>query len=108
MRTGRPQATLTVHPSGQSGLFGELGVDPVHVGAKLAPDHLDLMPRLLLAHPVELLLAGPVLGDPLAREVARLELVRTLRHRLARLRPDHPLAPGPTAALGAVRYRAAH
>src|SRR5579862_6964561 len=51
-------------------LLLELGVDPVHLGAEFLADHLDLVARLLLAHALEVLLAGAVLGDPLAGEIA--------------------------------------
>ena len=40
-------------------------------GAQLAAHDLDLVAGLLLAHALEVLLAGAVLGDPLAGEVAR-------------------------------------
>src|SRR5437763_10234459 len=83
-------------------LFLELRVDPVHLRSKLLADHLDLVAGLLGAHASEILLSGPVLGDPLAREVAGLYLVEYLLHRRPRLLADDPLAPGHVAVFGRV------
>ncbi len=52
----------------------EGGVDPGHVRAQVLADHLDLVSCLLLAHALEALLSGAVLGDPLVRELTRLDL----------------------------------
>src|SRR4051794_4704538 len=52
----------------------ELGLYPIHVRAQLLALALDLMASLLGAHALEVLLAGAVLGDPLARERAGLDL----------------------------------
>ena len=52
----------------------ELGLDPVHHRAQLLALALDLVAGLLRAHALEVLLAGAVLGDPLARERAGLDL----------------------------------
>ena len=54
--------------TGRSG--SELLVDPGHHRAQLPALALDLVALLLLAHALEVLLAGLVLGDPLAGEVA--------------------------------------
>src|SRR5689334_1859153 len=51
----------------------ELRVDPVHRRPEILADRLDLMVLLLLAHALEVLLAGAVLGDPLLGELARLD-----------------------------------
>ncbi len=45
-------------------------VDPGHHVAEVVADLLDLVPRALVAHPVEVLVAGAVLGDELPGEVA--------------------------------------
>src|SRR5450755_649739 len=79
-------------PSVARSLLLKLRVDPVHLGAQLLAHDLDLVARLLLAHALEVLLAGTVLGDPLAGEVARLDLAQQLLHRRPRLRADHALA----------------
>ena len=55
-------------------LLLEVGVDPVHLGAQLLAHDLHLMPGLFRAHALEVLLARAVLGDPLACEVAALDL----------------------------------
>src|SRR5436190_18143814 len=74
-------------------LLVEAGVDPVHLRAQLLADHLDLVPGLLVAHPLEVLLTGAVLRDPFAREVARLDIRKDLLHRLAgRFADDAPAA----------------
>ena len=52
-------------------LSSELGLDPVHHRAQLLALALDLVVGLLLAHALEVLLAGAVLRDPLARERRR-------------------------------------
>ena len=58
--------------------------------------------------PLEVLGAGAVLGDPLARELARLDVREDLPHRLAGLLADHALAAGHVAVLGGVGDRVAH
>jgi len=50
-------------------LLMKLGVYPGHVRAQLAPNDLDLVVGLLGPHALEVLLAGAVLRDPLARKV---------------------------------------
>src|SRR5690606_12160280 len=89
-------------------LLVERGVDPGHLLAQLPADDLDLVTALLVAHPLEALLAGAVLGDPLAREGARLDLGEDLPHRLAGLGPDDPPAAREVAVLGRVGDRVAH
>ena len=69
---------------------------------------LDLVVLALLAHAQEVLLAGAVLGDPLARELARLDLPEDVLHRLAGLVGDDPLAAREVAVLGRVGDRVAH
>ena len=54
-------------PTGESQL---ILANPGHHRAELAAHLLDLVALLLLAHALEVLLAGAVLGDPLARELA--------------------------------------
>src|SRR6476469_11179082 len=49
-------------------------IDPGHHVPQVAADVLDLVPRTLGPHPIEVLVAGAVLGDELAGEVARLDL----------------------------------
>ena len=51
---------------------------------------------------------GAVLGDPLARELARLDLAQDVLHRLAGLVGDDPLAAREVAVLGRVGDRVAH
>src|SRR4051812_49075644 len=75
-----------------SAIPSELCVDPVHVRAQLLALALDLVVLALLAHALEVLLAGAVLGDPLAREIARLDLAEDVLHRLAALVGDDALA----------------
>src|SRR4249919_3523845 len=59
----------------------ELLVDPGHLVAHLLADALDRVALALVAHAREVLAAGAVLGDPLAGELARLNLVEDLLHR---------------------------
>src|SRR5881227_1075236 len=69
--------------SGAPGLPGtgsELGLDPVHHRAQLRALALDLVLGLLLAHALEVLLPGAVLGDPLAGERPVLDLAEDLAH----------------------------
>ena len=61
-----------------------------------------------LAHAVEVLAAGAVLGDPLLGELARLDLAEDLLHRRPRLLADDPFAAGHVAVLGRVGDRVAH
>jgi hypothetical protein len=63
---------------------------------------------LLLAHALEALLPGAVLGDPLASEVAGLDLVEDLPHRLPRGLAHDPLPPCEVAVLGRVGDRVPH
>src|SRR3712207_6998548 len=55
-----------------------------HHRAQLPPLALDLVVGLLGAHALEALLAGAVLGDPLACEGARLDLAEDVLHGLPR------------------------
>ena len=59
--------------------------------AEVLADLLDLVAGGLLAHAVEVLAAGAVLGDPLLGELARLDVGEDLLHRRARLVADHRL-----------------
>src|SRR5204862_3854377 len=86
----------------------ELGVDPVHHRAQLAALTLDLRVLLLLAHPLEVLLPRAILRDPLARELARLDLAEHILHRLPRRLRDDSLAARVVAVLGGVGDRVAH
>src|SRR4051812_20231921 len=86
----------------------ELRVDPVHHRPQLSPLALDLRVLLLLAHALEVLLPGAVLRDPLAGELARLDLPEHLLHGLARRLGDDPLPARVVAVLGSVRDRVAH
>src|SRR5919199_6877534 len=86
----------------------KLGLDPVHHRAELLALALDLMVLLLRAHALEALLAGLVLRDPFAGEVARLDLAEDLAHRLTGRLADDALAAGQVAVLGGVRDRVAH
>src|SRR3954447_24066268 len=83
-------------------------VGPVHHRSQLAALLLDLRVLLLLAHPLEVLLPRAVLCDPLARELAGLDLREHVLHRLARRLRDDPLAARVVAVLGGVRDRVAH
>src|SRR5215204_6748271 len=91
-RTSAGASRLAASPSSTAGAARrelELGLDPVHHRAQLLALALDLVVGLLLAHALEVLLAGPVLRDPLARELARLDLAEDVLHRLPRLSADH-------------------
>ena len=85
-----------------------VALNPGHHRAQLAADLLDLVRGGLVAQALEVLAAGAVLGDPLLRELARLDVVEDLPHRLADLGPDHARAAGHIAVLGGVRDRVAH
>src|SRR6185437_9211637 len=88
-RRRRRRGARRGRPAWRSLAAGSEGrLDPVHVRAQLAADVLDLRVGLLGAHAQEVLLAGAVLGDPLAREVAVLDLLQDLAHRGARLVGD--------------------
>src|SRR5918997_704278 len=80
----------------------ELRVDPGHHRAQLPALALDLVVLALLAHALEVLLPGAVLGDPLAPEGAGLDLAQHVLHRLARGVGDDPLAARVVAVLGRV------
>src|SRR5919202_1517972 len=93
---------------GRSPRCSEARLDPVHVRAQLLAHGLDLRAGLLGPHPLEVLLPGAVLGDPLAREVAGLDLAQDVAHVLARLLGDDALAARVVAVLGRVGDRVAH
>src|SRR6185437_2430401 len=108
-RRRRRRGARRGRPAWRSLAAGSEGrLDPVHVRAQLAADVLDLRVGLLGAHAQEVLLAGAVLGDPLAREVAVLDLLQDLAHRGARLVGDHALAARIVAVLGGVGDRVPH
>src|SRR5436190_2815688 len=86
----------------------ELRINPVHHRAQLAALTLDLRVLLLLAHALEVLLPGAILRDPLARELARLDLAEHILHRLPRRLGDDSLPARVVAVLGGVRDRVAH
>src|SRR5690349_1641589 len=86
----------------------ELLVDPGHLVAHLLADALDRVVLALFAHAGEVLAAGAVLGNPLAGELARLDLTEDLLHRRAGLLADHALAARHVAVLGGVGDRVAH
>src|SRR5205085_7621486 len=102
--------TLAGTAAGQPGRHTclELGLDPVHHRAELAAFALDLVVLLLLPHALEALLAGAVLGDPLAGELTGLDLAEDLLHRLSRRLSDHALASSQVPVLGRVGYGVAH
>src|SRR4051794_26568765 len=106
--TSATSATLCTGPGGSQEESSELRVDPVHHRTQLAALLLDLRVLLLLAHSLEVLLTGAVLGDPLARELPGLDLAEDVLHRLARRLGDDPLAARVVAVLGRVRDRVAH
>src|SRR3954470_22986844 len=81
---------------------------PVHVRAQLLARGLDLRAGLLGPHALEVLLPRAVLRDPLAGEVAGLDLAEDLAHLLARLVGDDALAARVVAVLGRVGDREAH
>src|SRR2546429_5667266 len=99
---------MTVQPTMPPPPRSEVGLDPVHHRAQLAALALDLVIGLLLAHALEVLLPGAVLGDPFPRERPVLDLGEQLLHRRARRLADHPLAPREIAVLGGVADRVAH
>src|SRR5690348_1252568 len=86
----------------------ELRVDPGHHRAQLLALALDLVPHLLLAHPLEVLLPGAVLGDPLAGERPGLDLAEHVLHGLAGGVGDDPPAAREVAVLGRVGDRVTH
>src|SRR3954453_1021466 len=86
----------------------ELGLDPIHVRPELLALALDLVVLALLAHAEEVLLPGAVLRDPLAGELAGLDLAQELLHGGARLVRDDALAAREVAVLGGVGDRVAH
>src|SRR5690349_4144404 len=98
--------TFEVSPG--PGRGSEFRLDPIHVRAQLLALALDLVVLALLAHAQEVLLAGAVLRDPLARERARLDLAEDVLHRLPRLVGDDALAAREVAVLGRVGDRVAH
>src|SRR5918998_1020574 len=86
----------------------EVRLDPIHVRAQLLALDLDLVALLLLAHALEVLLPGAILRDPLARELAGLDLAEDRLHGLASLVGDDPRAAGEIAVFGRVGDRVAH
>src|SRR5262245_21649829 len=83
-------------------------VEERHEAAQALADLLDRVLRLLAAGREEARLAGLVLGDPLLREGARLDVGEELLHGGARLGADHLLAGDVVAPLGGVGDRVAH
>src|SRR5947209_1335515 len=96
---------LATTPRVRGALLVKRCVDPVHLRAELLADDLDLVARLLVAHALEVLLTGPILRNPLAREVARLDLLERLLHRVAGGLADDPLAARQIAVLSGVGDR---
>src|SRR3954469_20308206 len=92
----------------KSSIRSELRVDPVHRRAQLLADGLDLVVLLLLAHALEILLAGAVLRNPLLCKFTGLDLGQDLLHRLSSRLADHALAARQVAVLRSVRDRVAH
>src|SRR3954466_6080392 len=81
----------------------ELRVDPGHHRAQLLALALDLVVGLLGAHALEVLLAGPAVGAPLAGALAGFDLAQDGLHGLARVGPDHALAAGEIPVLRSFR-----
>src|SRR6478735_4778029 len=77
----RPSASLRLPRRPALLRIAEPLIDPGHHVPEVFPDLLDLMPLAFLAHAVEVLVAGPVLADELAGEVAGLDLAEDLLHR---------------------------
>src|SRR5438270_38765 len=80
----------------------------IAVSAPTGAHVVELGVGLSGAHALDALMAGAVLGDPLAREVPRLDLGEDLAHGCAGLLGDHALAARVVAVLGGVGDRAAH
>src|SRR2546421_4145522 len=99
---------MTVEPTMLPAPDSEVRLDPVHHRTQLAALALDLVVGLLLAHALEVLLAGAVLGDPFACERPVLDLGEKLLHRRPRRLADDPLAPRHIAVLGCVADRVEH
>src|SRR5436309_5629074 len=99
---------MTVQPTMPPRPRSEVGLDPVHHRAQLPALALDLVVGLLLAHALEILLPGAVLGDPLPGEGAVLDLGEQLLHRRARGFPDDALTSGEIAVFRRVGDRVAH
>src|SRR5437899_1124057 len=83
---------MTVEPTMPPRSRSEVGFDPVHHRAQLPALALDLVVGLLLAHALEVLLAGAVLRDPFPRERSVLDLAEQLLHRRPCGLADDPLA----------------
>ena len=81
---------------------------PTHHAAQLRAHDFDRMLLLFFAQLVEVRAARFVLGNPLFREVAGLNVGQNLLHRLARLVADNLLSARQVAVLGGVRDRVAH
>src|SRR5262245_12144170 len=82
--------------------------EPRHERPQLRSDVLDRVLRGLAAQLAEVRLAAAVLGHPLVGELAGLDVVEDLLHRLARLLADDPLAARHVAVLGGVADGVAH
>src|SRR3954451_24169347 len=78
------------------------GGDPRHHRAQFGSDLFDWVLRGGAAHAIGVRAAVLVLGDPLAREVARLDLTEDLLHLGLCLRRDHARPPRHLAVLGGV------
>src|SRR4051812_17007198 len=78
------------------------GSNPRHHRAQLRTDLLDRMLGCGVAHAIEVRAPVLVLCNPLAREVARLDLTENLLHLSLRLRRDDARAPRHLAVLRGV------
>ena len=83
-------------------------VDPAHHAAQLFADTLDEMLLALALQRVEHGAVGHVLQDPLARELATLDLGEQLAHGLAHVLVDDARAAREVAVLGGVADAVAH
>src|SRR5665647_1910020 len=83
-------------------------VDPAHHAAQLFADGLDKMLLALALQRVEHGAVGLVLEDPLARELAALDLGEQLAHGVAHVLVDDARAAREVAVLGRVADAVAH
>src|SRR5690348_6282758 len=84
--------------------FGDRAIDPAHHAAKLLTGLLDRVRRALGPPLGEVRPPGVVLGDPLAGELARLDLGQDPAHLVLHPGVDDPRAARVVAVLGGVRH----
>src|SRR5919199_2150053 len=83
-------------------------VDKGHHAPQFAPDLLDRVVAVDLAHTIEIRPAGVVFFDPFLGEGSALNVLEQLTHGRSRLLGDDPGAGGVVAVLGRIADRVAH